>query len=257
MKIELVLAPNPGIMTGPGTNTWIVSDAGRAAVIDPGPMIPAHLDAVVTALADHTPVAVLVTHTHPDHAPAANPLGSRLGVPVIGPAAGPDFSPDRRIADGDTVAVGAGTIVALATPGHTSDSTCYLADGALFTGDHIMGGSTVMVEDMTAYMTSLQRVLDTAPRVIHPGHGPVIDDPATVVAGYLAHRREREAQILAAVRAGAATVGAVVAAVYADIDAALHPAAAVSVDAHLRALAAAGRVRYGGGGWAAPVGVAP
>lgn len=246
MRVDLVLAPNPGPMTGPGTNTWIVSDGGEAVVVDPGPMIPAHLDAVAAAVAGLRVVAILVTHAHSDHAPAANPLGLRLGVPVLGPADGPDFSPDRRIADGEGVVVGNRTVAALATPGHTSDSTCYLVDGALFTGDHIMGGSTVMVEDMGAYMTSLQRVLDIAPRVIHPGHGPVIDDPATVVTHYLAHRRDRETQILEAVVAGASTVAAVVASVYAGVDRSLHPAAAVSVDAHLRKLADEGRVRYPG-----------
>lgn len=242
-------------MTGPGTNTWIVSDGGEAVVIDPGPTIASHLDAVVAAVADQVVVAVLVTHSHLDHAPAANPLGRRFGAPVMGPAPGPDFSPDRLIADGDRVRFGSRVVVAMATPGHTADSTCYRVDDALFTGDHIMGGSTVMVEEMGDYMTSLEAVLASGPRVIHPGHGETIDDPDMVVEQYLAHRREREAQIVAAVRSGAATVGAVVAAVYADVDPALHPAAAVSVDAHLRKLAAAGVVTYSGGGWSGEVAV--
>lgn len=249
MKIDLVLAPNPGVMTGPGTNTWVVSSAGEAVVVDPGPMIPAHLDAIVDALIGLTPVAVIVTHTHSDHAPAANPLSARLGVATIGPASGPDFRPDRVIADGESVGFGGVDLVAVATPGHTVDSTCYRVGDALFTGDHIMGGSTVMIEDMTTYMSSLRRLQGIGLRRLHPGHGPIIDDPDRILGEYLAHRTEREAQILDAVRGGASTVGAVVERVYAEVDAALHPAAAVSVDAHLRKLDHDGLVSYHGGGW--------
>ena len=257
MRIDLVRAPNPGVMTGPGTNTWIVSDAGEAIVIDPGPVIPSHLDAVEAAVVGLVVVAVLVTHGHDDHAPAANPLAVRLGKPVVGPAAGAGFRPDRLIADGDRIRFGTRELVAMATPGHTPDSTCYRVDGALFTGDHIMGGSTVMVEEMSDYMASLQVVLDSRPVTIHPGHGDVIADPAAVVGQYLAHRRDREAQIVAAIRAGAVTVAEVVAVVYAAVDPALHPAASVSVDAHLCKLAADGVVVYRGGGWNAPVEMIP
>src|SRR5512145_2724654 len=106
MKVDLVLAPNPGPMTGPGTNTWLVAAGGEALVIDPGPVIAAHLDAIVAAFAGATPVAVVVTHTHRDHAPAALPLARRLGVPTIGPGPGGGFSPDRSVADGDGVEFG-------------------------------------------------------------------------------------------------------------------------------------------------------
>ena len=253
MKVGVVLAPNPGLMTGPGTNTWVVSSEGEAVVVDPGPVIEAHLAAVEAALGGLSPVAVVVTHTHPDHAPAANSLARRLGVPAIGPAIGPGFRPDRLIADGDGVGFGGRRLVALATPGHTADSTCYRVEDALFTGDHIMGGSTVMVEDMKDYLDSLRAVQGTGLRVIYPGHGPIIDAPDRVVGEYLAHRLEREAQIVEAVRSGAGSVGEVVERVYADVDPALHAPAAVSVDAHLRKLAAEGVVSYGGGGWSAPV----
>ena len=253
MKVALFLAPNPGLMTGPGTNTWVVSSEGEAIVVDPGPEIPQHLDAIEAAVDGLEVMAVVVTHTHPDHAPAATPLGRRLGVPVIGPAAGPGFRPDRVIADGDGVEFGGHRLVALATPGHTADSTCYRVDDALFTGDHIMGGSTVMVEDMTDYLRSLRALQGIGLRVIYPGHGPIIAEPDGVVGEYLSHRLEREAQILAAVRSGAATVGAVVERVYADVDPALHLPASVSVDAHLRKLAADGLVAYRGGGWSGPV----
>ncbi|MBI5156884.1 MAG: MBL fold metallo-hydrolase [Acidimicrobiia bacterium] len=249
MNVALVLAPNPGLMTGPGTNTWILSSDDEAIVVDPGPEIPEHLAAIESALGGLGVVAVVVTHSHPDHAPLASPLARRLGVPAVGPAPGPGFRPDRLIADGESVGFGGSRLVALATPGHTPDSTCYRVDDALFTGDHIMGGSTVMVEDMGDYVRSLRAVQGIGLRVIYPGHGPIITEPDRVVGDYLSHRLERERQILAAVRSGAATVGAVVQQVYADVDPALHLPAAVSVDAHLRKLADDGLVRYRGGGW--------
>ena len=259
MKVDLVLAPNPSLFTGPGTNTWVVSSEGEAIVIDPGPMIERHLAAIRTALDGLAPMAVLVTHTHPDHAPAANPLAADLGVPAIGRAPGPGFRPDRTIADGERVEFGASTASAIATPGHTPDSTSYRVGDALFTGDHIMGGSTVIVEDMADYMASLRAVHGTGLSRIYPGHGPVIDDPDALVAGYIAHRLDREAQILAAVRQGARTVGEVVEGVYRDVDPALHPAAALSVSAHLRKLAAEGAVAFPSPdlGWEAPVEAAP
>lgn len=255
MKVDLVLAPNPGPMTGPGTNTWLAVAGEEAVVIDPGPVIGSHLEAIVAAVKALTVVGILVTHTHPDHAPAAQPLGQLLGVPTIGPGPGGGFSPDRRIADGDGVEFGGATLVALATPGHTPDSTCYRQGDALFTGDHIMGGSTVMVEDMKHYLDSLRRLHHTGLRVIYPGHGSIMRDPDRTIGAYLEHRLQREAQILEAVGDGAATVGAIVQRVYSSVDPALHPAAAVNVDAHLRKLATEGVVDYRGGGWSGRVAV--
>jgi glyoxylase-like metal-dependent hydrolase (beta-lactamase superfamily II) len=244
MNVALVLAPNPSLMTGPGTNTWVVINGGEALVVDPGPLIAAHLDSVASALGE-TPVrAILVTHTHPDHAPAANPLAERLNAPVIGSAAVPGFRPDRLVADGETVDFGNDAIAVIATPGHTADSVSYRLGDALFTGDHIIGGSTVMVENMAAYMNSLERLQGTGLNVLYPGHGPVLDDPDTIISHYIEHRLEREAQILDAINAGAVVVGDVVQAVYADVDPGLHPAAAISVDAHLRRLEGLGLVAY-------------
>jgi len=255
VKVSRVLAPNPSVFTGPGTNTWVVSSEGQAVVIDPGPQIPDHISAIREALAGFEPVAVFVTHTHPDHAPAAEPLARALGVPTIGSAPGPEFRPDRRIAHGDSVGCGELVVVAVATPGHTADSTSYRIDDALFTGDHIMGGSTVIVEDMSDYLASLRVLLDTGLRVIYPGHGSLIEDPDATIAEYLAHRLEREAQIVAAVEKGAGTVGEVVESVYVDVDPSLHGAAALSVNAHLRKLAGDGAVRFPspGDGWEAAV----
>lgn len=255
MKVEQVLAPNPSLMTGPGTNTWVVSSEGEAIVIDPGPEIAGHLDAILEALQGLSPRAVLVTHSHPDHAPAANGLASSLGVPAMGPAPGPGFRPDRLVADGDMVEFGGSAVMAMATPGHTPDSTSYRVGDALFTGDHIMGGSTVIVEDMAEYMASLRALQGIGVTRIYPGHGPVIEDPEALIAEYISHREERERQIRAAVENGAATVGEVVAAVYRDVDPGLHPAAALSVAAHLRKLAGEGSVSFPSPdlGWDAPV----
>jgi glyoxylase-like metal-dependent hydrolase (beta-lactamase superfamily II) len=248
MRVDVVLAPNPSLMTGPGTNTWVVASGGEAVVVDPGPVIASHLDAIAAALGDDAAVAVVVTHRHSDHAPAANPLAATLGVPAIGPGEAPRFSPDRIIADGEVVGFGGLEMVAVATPGHTADSTCYRIGDVVFTGDHIMGGSTVIVEDMAAYIASLRRLHRTGITRIHPGHGPVLDDPDGVIGYYIEHRLEREAQILGAVRAGASSVGEVVRTVYTDVDAALHPAAAISVEAHLRKLADEGSVAADGEG---------
>ncbi|MDX1691513.1 MAG: MBL fold metallo-hydrolase [Acidimicrobiia bacterium] len=242
MKIHHLLAPNPGIFTGLGTNTWVLADAGEAIVIDPGPMLEDHVAAVVDTVAGYRTVGVLVTHTHPDHAPAANPIGRQLDVPVYGRDPGPAFKPDVRIADGETMTFGDREVEAIHTPGHTPDHLCFLVDRVLFSGDHIMGGSTVVVEEMTDYLRSLDRLADLDLERIHPGHGPVIDQPEQVIAEYKRHRLDRERQIVEAVAGGAPTVGDVVHLVYADVDPTLHFAAAQSTAAHLRKLEADGVV---------------
>lgn len=256
MKVELCLAPNPGPYTGPGTNTWIVSSSEAAVVIDPGPTIPAHLDAIESSLRGLEPVAVLVTHTHPDHAPAANPLASSLGVPAAGFGPGPEFEPDLVLEHGSIVGFGAEAVSVVATPGHTPDHLCYRVGDVLFTGDHVMGGSTVIVDDMGDYLKSLRLIRGVGLERIYPGHGPVIDDPDSVVAEYIAHRLDREAQILRAIDSGAGSVGAIVQSVYSDVAPVLHPAAAISVGAHLRKLAADGVVEDDPAGFTWESGVA-
>ncbi len=253
VQVRTILAPNPGPFTGPGTNSYLVASAGEAVIVDPGPRIPAHQQAIRAALADARPVAVLVTHTHPDHAPAANPLARSLGVPAAGFGPGPDFDPDTTLADGDSVRFGDASAVAVGTPGHTADHLCFRVGDVLFTGDHLMGGSTVIIDDLTAYLASLRKLLPLGLRRLYPGHGPEVDDPGALIESYIAHRLERECQIVAALRDGAASVGDVVTAVYVGLDPALHLAASWSVAAHLRKLNLEGRVGFSGAAeWGAP-----
>ncbi|MEN8234813.1 MAG: MBL fold metallo-hydrolase [Actinomycetota bacterium] len=247
MTIDTILAPNPGIYTGPGTNTYIVADGGEVAIIDPGPVIDSHFLAIVEAVGDRTPVAVIATHTHEDHAPLSNPLAERLGVPVYGYEPGPLFVPDVRLSDGESVTVGSRVIEAVHTPGHTADHLCFRVGDRLFTGDHIMGGSTVIMEDAAAYLESLYRVQDLGVARIEPGHGPSMDDAGGVIAGYIEHRLAREREILEAIRAGAGTVADVVDGVYAFVPADLRPAAMFQVIVQLRKLKADEEVRFSAG----------
>ena len=247
MTVVRVLAPNPGVYTGPGTNTYVISDRGEVVVLDPGPVIGSHLVAILEVVGDRTPVGVIATHTHPDHAPLANPLAQRLDVPVYGFEAGPEFTPDVRLADGAAVAVGGVELVAVHTPGHTRDHLCFRLGEVLFTGDHIMGGSTVVMEDAAAYLASLYRVRDLAVTRIEPGHGPAMDDAGAVIDGYIEHRREREAEILAAIRGGATTVGEVVDAVYSFVPPELRAAATHQVIVQLHKLYADGEVGFPAG----------
>lgn len=236
ISFERVLAPNPGPFTGPGTNTWVVADAGEAIVIDPGPVIDSHLEAVVYGLGDATPVAVVVTHTHPDHAPAANPLAVRLGVPALGFAPGPQFMPTATVADGDRIGFGDSHFTVVHTPGHTPDHVCLEVDGVVFTGDHIMGGSTVIIEDAAAYLDSLHRVLRLHPEHLCPGHGPEIPEAVAAIEAYIAHRRMREDEILAAVAEGAESVADIVTVVYREVPRELLPAAEHQVRVQIRKL---------------------
>ncbi len=244
LTIRRILANNPGVFTGPGTNSYVVSEGSTTVVVDPGPIDSAHREAIEAEIGDRAVAAVLVTHTHSDHAPMANPLATGFGAPAVGYRIGPGFVPDRVVGEGDTIEVGAGRLSVLFTPGHSDDHLCFLAGSHLFTGDHIMGGSTVMVDDLSAYLRSLERLRNVTITKMYPGHGPEIDDPPAVIDHYISHRLEREREIVGAIRAGAWSVGAIVETVYADVDPALHPVAAYSVAAHLRKLVDDGLVTF-------------
>jgi glyoxylase-like metal-dependent hydrolase (beta-lactamase superfamily II) len=247
IDVRRVLAPNPGIFTLEGTNTWIV---GRdpAAVIDPGPDLEEHLRAVAWQAG---PVeAILVTHDHPDHAAGGAALARLTGAPVHAyrPAAGV-----RRLRDGDVIPVGGGALMALHTPGHTSDHMVFVAEveGAVFTGDTVLGRGTAVIDppdgDLAAYLRSLLRLEELQPDVIYPGHGPTVFAAREKLREYLEHRAEREAQVVGALAVGPATPAEIVLTVYTDVPSELHPVAERQVLANLLKLEAEGRVRRSAG----------
>ena len=245
--IERVLAPNPSLYTGPGTNTYIVVSDGEALVLDPGPVIATHMVEIVKALEGLTPVGVVATHTHPDHAPLANPLATELGVPVYGYGSGPEFVPDIAVVDGQAITFGSSRLDAIHTPGHTPDHLCFRLGEVLFTGDHIMEGSTVVMEDATDYLDSLYLVRGLGVARIEPGHGSSIDDAGAVIDDYINHRLERERQLVEAIRAGAGTIGEILDVVYEDVPAGLRHAAVHQVGVQLRKLNRDGAVRFESG----------
>ncbi|HEU0098886.1 MAG TPA: MBL fold metallo-hydrolase [Allosphingosinicella sp.] len=267
-RIRRVLAPNPSPFTHTGTQTYIVGE-GDVAVIDPGPDLPAHLEALAAALGGERVTAILCTHTHRDHSPASRPLAAATGAPIVGCAPlsledeGPrsdesfdrDYRPDRILADGDRLGGEGWTIEAVATPGHTSNHLC-LALGeerALFTGDHVMGWSTTVVAppdgDMADYMASLERLLGRDDRVYYPAHGPAVGDPHGHVRRLIEHRRMRERQIIGHLERGEGRIAAMVETMYAGIDPRLFPAAGRSVLAHLIDLERRRLVREEGERW--------
>ena len=246
--VRRITAANPGMMTGPGTNTYLVG-IDEIAVIDPGPDDPAHLDAIAGCGGDRIRW-ILCTHTHPDHSPGAAGLKERTGAEVLAFASRDGLVVDRTLHDGDTVEGTEFTLRAVHTPGHASNHLCFLLEGErlLFTGDHVMQGSTVVIAppdgDMATYLASLEKVRHLRPRLkaIAPGHGLLITDPAAKLTEYVDHRIDRERQVLAELHASKRpmAVAEIVAALYADVVEELHPVAAKSVWAHLRKLAADG-----------------
>lgn len=267
-RVRRVLAPNPSPFTYTGTQTYIVGEGG-VAVIDPGPDLPAHLEALRAALEGERVAAILCTHTHRDHSPASRPLAAATGAPIVGCAplsledSGPradesfdsDYRPDRILADGERLEGEGWTIEAVATPGHTSNHLCLAlsGEGALFTGDHVMGWSTTVVAppdgDMADYMASLDRLLERDDHVYYPAHGPAVEDPHAHVRRLIEHRRMRERQILGQLECGEGRIPAMVEAMYSDIDPRLFPAAGRSVLAHLVDLERRGAVRAEGERW--------
>jgi glyoxylase-like metal-dependent hydrolase (beta-lactamase superfamily II) len=266
--IARVLAPNPSAFTYTGTQTYLVGDAD-VAVIDPGPDAPAHLSALEQAIGGRTVTAILCTHTHRDHSPAARPLAQTTGAPVIGCAplalesVGPradaafdgDYTADHVMEDGESITIGDRRLTAVATPGHTSNHLCFADElsRALFTGDHVMGWSTTVVVppdgDMAAYMASLEKLQQRDDRNYYPAHGPPVTNPRQHVRGFIGHRRQRERQILGLVEGSARTIPQIVAAAYPGLDPRLVGAAGGSVLAHLVDLEARGLVGQDGETW--------
>ena len=266
--VARVLAHNPSAFTYYGTQSYVVGES-EVAVIDPGPDLAEHGDALVKAIGGRPVAAILCTHTHRDHSPAARPLAKATGAPIVGCAplalesVGPradaafdgNYSPDRVLADGESVQVDAWTLTAVATPGHTSNHLCFAWGDALFTGDHVMGWSTTVVVppdgDMAAYMASLDKLRRRDDRIFYPAHGPPVTNPRQYVRGLMGHRLQREKQILRLVGEKARDIPDIVASAYPGLDPRLVTAAGGSVFAHLLDLQRRGLVERDGDLWTA------
>ncbi|MDP1536241.1 MAG: MBL fold metallo-hydrolase [Burkholderiales bacterium] len=262
--VRRVTAPNPGVMTGPGTNSYILGD-DVLALIDPGPALDAHRDALLKAVGNQLRW-IFCTHTHRDHSPLARALKTATGAQVLGfgttPADGrqdEDFAADRTLADGDVIACGEYRLRAVHTPGHASNHLCYLLEdrGVLFTGDHVMQGSTVVISppdgDMQAYLDSLERLLELPIGAFAPGHGHVIATPQDEVRRLIAHRLRREEKIFSALTlTGPARLQELVRHAYDDVPERIHPVALRSLHAHLIRLERNGRVAQVAGQWRLP-----
>ena len=256
--VTRITAANPGMMTGPGTNAYLVGrkdEGGALAVIDPGPAIDAHVEKILAEGAGRIRW-ILTTHTHVDHSPAAALLKAATGAPVLGLPRPPhgnqdhSYAPDRVLADGEWLELDGVHLRVLHTPGHASNHLCYLLEETrmLFTGDHVMQGSTVVINppdgDMRAYLASLERLLAQDVAIFAPGHGYLLGAPHKEVRRLIAHRLAREAKVADALqRLGPATPEELVADVYDDVSPRLHPVAMRSLAAHLDKLLAEGRVR--------------
>ena len=238
-------APNPGLMTGPGTNTYLIGTS-ELAVVDPGPDDGGHRAALLDAVAARGTLRhILVTHTHLDHAPGAAPLAQATGAQVVGFGPAEDFTPDLPVGGGWTLALGGQTLEAVHTPGHASNHLCWLLreDRTLLTGDHVMHGSTVVIRppdgDLGVYLDSLAKVRDLQPPLarLAPGHGRMMERVPEVIDGLIAHRLARHAMVAEALReAGEGSVEDLLPRVYADVTEAQLPVAKFSLWAHLRHL---------------------
>ncbi|MGH2373771.1 MAG: MBL fold metallo-hydrolase [bacterium] len=238
-------------MTGAGTNTYLVG-TDEVAVIDPGPDEARHVSSIVGALGRGRLRWALLTHAHVDHAPGAQRLARQTGAQILAFAtAGRAVAPDHMLDDGESVACSGFVLEAIHTPGHASDHLCFFLkeERALFSGDLIMSGSTVVIAppdgDMAAYLRSLDRVKQWRPVRIYPGHGDAIDSPQAVIEEYIRHRLMREQQVLDALREGPRRIADLVPEIYAGTPLALHRLAALSIYAHLLKLRAEGRVSGG------------
>ncbi len=259
--VRRITAPNPGFMTGPGTNTYLLGAGGDIALIDPGPAIEAHLEAILAAAGGRIRW-ILVTHTHLDHSPAAALLQARTGAELIGMQPPPfkrqdqSFRPERVPADGERLELAGCVLRVIHAPGHASNQLCYLLESEklLFTGDHVMQGSTVVINppdgDMRVYLESLRRLQGEDIDWFAPGHGFLMDKTQEVLERLLLHRLEREHKVLKAMReAGVATLEALLPVVYDDVAPRVHPVASRSLLAHLIKLKDERRVSELQGNW--------
>lgn len=269
--VTRVLAPNPSPYTYTGTQTYVVGplDGPDCAVIDPGPADEAHIDAIMAAIGARQVTAIMCTHTHRDHSPAAAPLAALTNAPVVGCAPlvlqveGPrsdeafdtTYAPTRVLEDGEAMRGTGWTLTAVATPGHTSNHLCFALEesGALFTGDHVMGWSTSVVippdGDMGDYMASLEKLLAREDVRYHSAHGAAIEKPRQLVRGMIGHRRQRENQILRLLGEEPRPVSGFIPAMYKGLDERLIPAAEMSVTAHLIDLEKRGLAGFDGQIW--------
>jgi glyoxylase-like metal-dependent hydrolase (beta-lactamase superfamily II) len=266
--IARVLAHNPSAFTYYGTQTYLVGER-ELAVIDPGPDVPEHLDALEKAIGGRPVIAIMCTHTHRDHSPAARLLTERIGAPIIGCAplaletVGPradasfdgDYAPNRVMEDEEALTVDGKGITAVATPGHTSNHLCFAYEGALFSGDHVMGWSTTVVVppdgDMAAYMQSLDKLRRRDDRVYYPAHGPAVTNPQQYVRHLVGHRMQREKQIMTLISERPRPIPDIVANAYPGLDPRLTAAAGGSVLAHLVDLQRRGLVEQQEDAWTA------
>jgi glyoxylase-like metal-dependent hydrolase (beta-lactamase superfamily II) len=243
-RVRRLVAPNPGVMTGPGTNTYLLGD-DEVAVLDPGPALPAHIDAILDTAGDRIRW-IVCTHTHPDHSPAWQAVAEATGAQVIG-ASPPDdmfqdntFKPTLELQHDHVLATAEFTLRAVHTPGHVGNHYCFFLEeeGMLFAGDHIMNGSTVVIippsGDMKAYIESLQLLLNYPLQFIAPGHGEVMAEPSAVVEWLVNHRLMREQKVIDSLsKTGRAPLDELVKVVYDDVDTSLHKMAKLSLGAHL------------------------
>ncbi len=236
---------NPGVFTGPGTNTYLIGKpaSGHVVVLDPGPDDPAHIRAIARAGPRAAIKTIVVTHTHPDHSPGVALLKELTGATVIGFDSRDAFSTDVDAGDGFIVKTGGFHLRAVHTPGHASNHLCWVLEdeNLLFSGDHVMAGSTVVISppdgDMKQYLEALEKVRRLRVDAIAPAHGPVLRDPDAILSWYVNHRLDRERLVFAALaRRGTATIPELVNDVYTDVPKDRYPIAAFSLWAHLRKL---------------------
>lgn len=243
-RVRRIVAPNPGVMTGAGTNTYLLGDK-EVAVLDPGPALPEHIDAILEAAGDRIRW-IVCTHTHPDHSPAWQAIAAATGAEVIGASPADDmfqddtFKPAVELQHDDVLQTDEFTLRAVHTPGHVSNHFCFFLEeeGMMFAGDHIMNGSTVVIVppsgDMKAYIESLQLLLRYPARLIAPGHGEVMEDCKAIVEWLVNHRLKREAKVIKGLQtSGRSTLDRLVEVVYDDVDTGLHKMAKLSLSAHL------------------------